>query len=163
MDVIDVGFSPSALSSSFACPVPSGHSNELATALQHARPHSSPKRGARLLLERLSQSSAFEAPRYQRGTAEPPAAAENLPGLVMPSALMVTLLGGPTSRNIALCPGLPSGHSFRQHSCRFLGAETRSAPVPASDDFSRFGTVSIRTYSQGLSPVSWLSFSPPGV
>ena len=30
MDAIDVGFSPSALSSSFACPVPSGHSNELA-------------------------------------------------------------------------------------------------------------------------------------
>src|SRR5438270_528941 len=39
----------------------------------------------RLLVERLSQSSAFETPCYQQGTAEPPAAAEHLPGLVMAS------------------------------------------------------------------------------
>jgi len=40
-------------------------------------------RGVRLLLKRLSQSPAFESPSYQPGTAEPPAAAVDLPGLVM--------------------------------------------------------------------------------
>ncbi len=45
---------------------------------------------------------------------------------------------------------------------RFLGHETRSVPLPKNDGFSRFGTVSIRTYSQALSRLSWLSFSSPG-
>ena len=54
-------------------------------------------RGPQLLLKRLSQSPAFQTPGYQPGTAEPPAAAVDLPGLVMVSAMMLTLLGGPTS------------------------------------------------------------------
>src|SRR5215469_11246084 len=91
-----IGFYPSALSSSFR----SGN---------HPRAETSPPlpcsalakilfRETRLLLKRLSQSPVFEAPRYQRGTAEPPAATEDLPGLVTVSAVKLTLLGGPTSR-----------------------------------------------------------------
>jgi hypothetical protein len=82
MDIVDVEFYPSALSSSVTRPVPPGRWNEPATTLQHARPRT-PFRGPRLLLKRLSQSSAFETPGYLPGTAEPPAAAEHLPGLVM--------------------------------------------------------------------------------
>jgi hypothetical protein len=37
MDIVDVGFYPSALSSSLTRPVPSGRWNELATALQQSR------------------------------------------------------------------------------------------------------------------------------
>src|SRR5437879_10817122 len=98
--------------------------------------HESLCKDPQLLLERLSQSSAFESPRYQRGTAEPPAAAEDLPGLVMTTAVKVTLLGGATSQTIALCPDLPAEHSFRRQSLRFLWHETRSCPLPASDTCS---------------------------
>jgi len=46
------------------------------------------------------------------------------------------------------------------HSRRFQGIEYRSFPLPVSSKFSRFGTVSDWTHLQGLSPLSWLSFSP---
>ena len=89
MDIVDGGFYPSVLSSFFSarCHPDSArleaeHRNDLATALQQVRPRISFE-DPQLLLERLSQSSAFESPRYQRGTAEPPAAARDLPGLVM--------------------------------------------------------------------------------
>jgi hypothetical protein len=51
---------------------------------------------------------------------------------------------------MALCPDLPVRHSVRAKRTRFRGAETRSTPLPTSDRFSRFGTVSIRIYSQAL-------------
>jgi hypothetical protein len=38
MHIVDVGFYPSALSSSVSRPVPSGRWNEFATALQQTRP-----------------------------------------------------------------------------------------------------------------------------
>jgi hypothetical protein len=61
---VDVGFTPSALSSSFTYPSPNGNRNETATALQRSRLHR-PFGATRLLLKRLSQSSAFPSPRYQ--------------------------------------------------------------------------------------------------
>ena len=85
-----------------------------------------------------------------QGTARPKAAAKDLPGLVTTFTLMVTLLGGPTSTSslyvLASRPGIVSA----RQDVRFLGHETRSVPLPKSDGFSRFGTVSIRTYSQAL-------------
>ena len=112
-------------------------------------------------------SLPLDHPATAQGTARPMAAAKNLPGLVMTSALIVTLLGGPTSRPQLYVPDLPVRHSFRTQAfdarMRFRGVETRSTPLPSSCDCSRFGTVSIRTHSQALSRLSWLSFSSPGV
>ena len=46
MRIVDIGFSPSALSSFLSCPVPSEHGNELATALQQSRPRPLSRRAA---------------------------------------------------------------------------------------------------------------------
>jgi hypothetical protein len=84
MDIVDVGFYPSALSSFFNVP----GAIRAQKRPRHCLAASSPSllfRGAQLLLKRLSQSSAFETPDYHSGTAEPPAAAADLPGLVMTS------------------------------------------------------------------------------
>ena len=62
----------------------------------------------------------------------------------------------------AVCPRLPARHSFRRESKipdDFGGQNTEAPPLPVSSRFSRFGTVSDWTHLQGLSPLSWLSFS----
>lgn len=46
---------------------------------------------------------------------------------------------------------------------RFQRAETRSSRLPIDNKFERFGTVSVQTYRQALSGLSWLSSSPSGV
>ena len=42
----------------------------------------------------------------------------------------------------------------------FGGQNTEAPPLPISSRFSQFGTVSGWAHSQGLSPLSWLSYSP---
>ena len=82
MDIVDVGVFPVR---SFVVPIVRGatRAQERARHCLAARSPAVPFREQQLLLERLSQSSAFETPRYQRGTARPLAAAVDLPGLVM--------------------------------------------------------------------------------
>ena len=61
---------------------------------------------------------------------------------------------------------LPARHRFRQEQTRpgdFGGQNTEAPPLPVSSRHSPFGTVSDRTHLQGLSPRSWLSFSPRAV
>ena len=58
------------------------------------------------------------------------------------------------SRHGAVSAGIPSTPGD------FGGQNTEAPPLPLSSRFSRFGTVSDRTHLQGLSPLSWLSFSP---
>ena len=66
MDIVDVGFYPSVLSSSLhALGATRALETSLATALQQARPRTSFE-GRGFYLKRLSQSSAFETPRYHR-------------------------------------------------------------------------------------------------
>src|SRR5580692_4691156 len=68
--------------------------------------------------------------------------------------LMVTSLGGPTSTpSLHVSASRPTIVSASV--CwRFLGHETRSVPLPKSDDCSRFGTVSI----QSLLPSAFAPF-----
>jgi hypothetical protein len=48
-------------------------------------------------------------------------------------------------------------------SCHDFGGPKREAPpLPADDDCSRFGTVSVGTDRQALAGLSWLSYSRPG-
>lgn len=42
----------------------------------------------------------------------------------------------------------------------FGGQNTEAPPLPLSSRFSQFGTVSGWAHLQGLSPLSWLSYSP---
>ena len=58
---------------------------------------------------------------------------------------------------------LPQRHSFPSDSLGFRGAETESSPLPFNNGSSRFGSVSVSTYWQALSGLSWLSFSPSAV
>ena len=79
----------------------------------------------------------------------------------MTCALTVTSLGGPTSGPLLYVSLSRASIVSAGYVRRFRGTETRSAPLPASSGFLLFGTVSIRAYSQGLSPLSCLSFSWP--
>ena len=94
---------------------------------------SNKEKSSQLLLERLSQSTAFESPRYQSvGTAEPPAAAANLPGLVMGSVPRVTLLGGPTSTPSPYVPAVRPGIvSAARRCCDFWGPKLEAPPYPS--------------------------------
>lgn len=58
---------------------------------------------------------------------------------------------------------LPQRHSLPSDSLGFRGAETESSPLPFNNGSSRFGSVSVSTYWQALSGLSWLSFSPSAV
>ena len=58
---------------------------------------------------------------------------------------------------------LPQRHSLPSDSLGFRGAETESSPLPVNNGSSRFGSVSVSTYWQALSGLSWLSFSPSAV
>lgn len=144
------------------CPVPSGHKNELATALQHARLTA-------LVRELQTPTQATLPVLCFSNTSLPARHRRTTGGSKGPSRISDAFHpDGHVARRtnlqtIALCPSLPAGHSFRvAQAARFRGHETRSVPLPTSDDDSRFGTVSIRVYSQALSRLSWLSFSPPG-
>src|SRR5262249_47155074 len=89
------------------------------------------------------------------------AAAKDLPGLVTTFTLMVTLLGGTAPRPLLYVQASRPSIVSAPQVARFLGIETRSVPLPTSNDSLRFGTVSISVHFQALTRLSWLSFSPP--
>lgn len=157
MDIVDFGIYASVLSSfsPARCQPSSGRphsgfpdgdrtSKRPCHCLAASSP-ASPFREAQLLLERLSQSAAFRTPGYQPGTARTTGGSREPSRISDDFTPEVTLLGGPTSTPSLHVPASRQATVSASASRRFLGHETRSVPLSASDGFSRFGTVSIRS------------------
>ncbi len=149
MNIVDVGLSPSALSSSV-------HAPGATRALERAR-HCLAAFSPAALSSRSSYLNDSPSPlplnhlAYLARHRPTMAAAGDLPGLVMTYTLTVTSLGGPTSRplpyvSLSRASIVSAGTIAR----RFQRAETRSTLLPGSSGFSLFSTVSIRAYSQAL-------------
>ena len=126
-----------------------------------ALPRAPPRLPPGSLIAAHSQTTAFEPPGRPRQAPGITPEAAVLPGLVAVINRPVTLLGPVTGRSTLVCAGLPPCHSFRKPSgLRFPPTKTEARGTQESR-FSRFGTVSDRHNWQGLSPLSWLSFSQP--
>lgn len=60
-------------------------------------------------------------------------------------------------------PQAPAQAKFPGLRPDFGGPKVEAPPLPADNHLSRFGTVSVATHRQGLPPLSWLSYSSPGI
>jgi len=162
MGIVDVRFYPSILSSSRLLLGATQTRERACHCLAARSPANLDVEVCRSYLNDSPSLLRLKHPPFQKGTARPMAAAKDVPGLVTTFTLMVTLLGGPTSTPLLYVQASRPGIVSARQDVRFLGHETRSVPLPKSNGFSTFGTVSIRAYSQALSRLSWLSFSSPG-
>lgn len=95
-------------------PVPPGYENDSATALQRHRPQNFQKsKILQLLLKRLSQSTAFEAPRYQR-KAPPDLGGSSGPSRISDAVRPAGHVAwGNYPHTITVCLDLPAKQSFR--------------------------------------------------
>jgi hypothetical protein len=162
------GQNSSALSSSRRLRHHPEDANELATALQHARPASPllPQEANRLLLRPHSQTTAFESqsrPRPRTG---------NHPGSRSPSQVSDAL--SQTGHVARRCyppgqapyvpgsrPSIVSAATAQRAGSDFGGQNVETPPYPSVRGSSQFGTVSGPSHSQALPGLSWLSYSRP--
>ena len=145
--------------------------NEVATALQ--LPHR-PRRP--LLIRPHSPTTAFHdefdarihrcfrLPDHWQAPVTTPAAVA-VPVLALVFLSLLTSLADVTRRTLSsYVPGSRPGIVSRdRYDHAFLPAEHRSSGVPTDERRSRFGTVFNESHLQGLSPISWLSYSCDGI
>lgn len=101
----------------------------------------------------------YLADKYARRRVTTPAT-EVLPRLVMVFARAVTSLSGVTRRVSRRWSRAPAQAKFARLRRDFGGSKVEAPPLPADETLLRCGSVSACTYRQGLSPLSWLSYSP---